>query len=80
MTNKLHYIIVIIIIFIIITYSIRGQLKCDGTSTEKPHFVFAAKRTSQFKSAGGRQFIRLLAAEVCASAVVMLVTPCSEVV
>jgi len=27
----------------------------------------------------GRQFIRLLAAEVCASAVVMLDTPCSEV-
>ena len=33
------------------------------------------------KSAGGwRQFSRLLAAEVCASAVVMLHTPCSEVV
>ena len=29
---------------------------------------------------GGRQFSRLLAAEVCASAVVMLDTPCSEVV
>ena len=28
----------------------------------------------------GRQFSRLLAAEVCASAVVMVVTPCSEVV
>jgi len=28
----------------------------------------------------GRQFSRLLAAEVCASAVVMLDTPCSEVV
>jgi hypothetical protein len=28
----------------------------------------------------GRQFIRLLAAEVCASAVLMLDTPCSEVV
>ena len=38
------------------------------------------KRTSPFKSAGGRQFSRLLAAEVCASAVVMLDTPCSEVV
>ena len=33
-----------------------------------------------FKSAGGRQFSRLLAAEVCASAVVMLRTPRSEVV
>ena len=29
---------------------------------------------------GGRQFSRLLAAEVCVSAVVMLDTPCSEVV
>jgi hypothetical protein len=28
----------------------------------------------------GRQFIRLLAAEVCASAVIMLDTPCSEIV
>jgi len=28
----------------------------------------------------GRQFSRLLAVEVCASAVVMLDTPCSEVV
>ena len=32
---------------------------------QKPHFVFHAKRTSPFKSAGGRQFSRLLAAEVC---------------
>jgi len=47
---------------------------------QKPHFVFRAKRTSPFKSAGGCQFSRLLAAEVCASAVVMLDTPCSEVV
>jgi len=52
----------------------RGQLKCDGTRSET-----TAKRTSPFKSAGGRQFSRLLAAEVCASAVVMLDTPCSEV-
>ena len=48
---------------------------------QKPDFLFRAKRTSPFKSAGGgRQFSRLLAAEVCASAVVMLDTPCSEVV
>jgi len=47
---------------------------------QKPDFVFRAKRTIPFKSAGGRQFSRLLAAEVCASAVVMLGTPCSEVV
>ena len=48
---------------------------------QKPDFVFRAKRTCPFKSAGGwRQFSRLLAAEVCSSAVVMLDTPCSEVV
>ena len=46
---------------------------------QKPDFVFRAKRTSPFKSAEGRQFSRLLAAEVCASAVVMLDAPCSEV-
>ena len=56
-----------------------GELKCDGTRAET-RFRLSAKRTSPFKSAGGRQFSRLLAAEVCASAVVMLDTPCSEVV
>ena len=57
----------------------RGQLKCDGTRAET-RFRLSAKRTSPFKSAGGHQFSRLLAVEVCASAVVMLDTPCSEVV
>jgi len=56
----------------------RGQLKCDGALAET-RFRLSAKRTSLFKSAWGRQF-SLLAAEVCASAVVMLDTPCSEVV
>jgi len=49
----------------------RLRLKCDGTHAET-RFRLSAKRTSQFS--------RLLAAEVCASAVVMLDTPCSEVV
>jgi len=57
----------------------RLPLKCDGTHAESG-FRLSAKRTSPFKSAGSRQFSRLLAAEVCASAVVMLDTPCSEVV
>jgi hypothetical protein len=57
----------------------RSQLKCDGTRAET-RFRLSAKRTSPFKSAGGRQFSRLLAAEVRASVVVMLGTPCSEVV
>ena len=59
--------------------TVTGQLKCDGTRAET-RFRLSAKRTSPFKSAGGRQFSRLLAAEVCATAVVMLETPCSEVV
>ena len=61
------------------TIGSRGQLKCDGTRAET-RFRLSAKRTSKFKSALGRQFSRLLAAEVCASAVVMLDTTCSEVV
>jgi len=55
------------------------RLKCDGTRAET-RFRLSANRTSPFKSAGGRQFSRLLAAQVCASAVVMLDTPCFEVV
>ena len=58
---------------------VRLLLKCDGTRAET-RFRLSAKRTSPFKSAGGPQFSRLLAAELCASAVVMLDTPYSEVV
>ena len=63
------------------TMLVRGRLrlKCDSTRAET-RFRLSAKRTSPFKSDGGRQFSRLLAAEVCASAVVMLGTPCSGVV
>ena len=57
----------------------RGQLKCDGTRAETRFHVWA-KRTSPFKSAVARQINRLLAVEVCASAVVMLDAPCSEIV
>jgi len=62
-----------------LTLPCRLGLKSDGTLRETG-FRLLAKRTSPFKSAGGRQFSRLLAAELCASAVVMLNTPCSEVV
>ena len=55
----------------------RGQLKCDGTCAET-RYRLSPKRTSPFQSEG-RQFSRLLAVEVCASVVVMLDTPCSEV-
>ena len=61
------------------SYFGRLRLKCDGTRAET-RFRLSAKRTSPFKLAGGRQFSRLLAAEVCVSVVVMLDTPCSEVV
>ena len=57
----------------------RLRLKCDGTCA-KNRFRLSAKRTSPFKSAGRRQFSRILEAEVCVSAVVMLDTPCCEVV
>ena len=60
--------------------NVRGRLrlKCDGTRAENT-FRLSPKRRSPFKSAGA-QFGRLLAAEVCASAVVILDSPRSEVV
>ena len=49
------------------------------THAQKPDFVF--RRNGRIHlNRRGRQFSRLLAAEVCASAVVTLDTPCSEVV
>ena len=47
--------------------------------TQKPDFVFRRNERVHLNRRG-RQFSRLLADEVCASAVVMLDTPCSEVV
>jgi len=46
---------------------------------QKPDFVFRQNGLVSLNRQG-RQFNRLLAAEVCASVVVMLNTPCSEVV
>jgi len=46
---------------------------------QKPDFFFLRNGRVHLHRQG-RQFSRLLAAEVCASAVVMLDTPCSEVV
>jgi hypothetical protein len=46
---------------------------------QKPDFVFRQNGRVHLNRQG-RQFSRLLASEVCASAVVMLYTPCSEVV
>ena len=49
------------------------------TQAQKRDFVFQRKGRAHLNRRG-RQFSRLLAAEVCASAVVMLDTPCSDVV
>ena len=46
---------------------------------QKPDFVFP-RNGRVHSNRWGRQFSRLLAAEVCASALVMLDTPCCEVV
>ena len=46
---------------------------------QKPDFVFRRNGRVHLNRQG-RQFSRLPAAEVCASAVVMLDTPCSEIV
>jgi len=62
------------------SYDGRLRVKCEGTRAVKSDFVFAAEETSPFKSAVGRQISRPLAGEVCASAVVLLCTACSEVV
>jgi len=59
-------------------YVVRLLLKCDGTRVET-RFRLSAKRTSPLDRRE-RQFSRLLTAEVCISAVVILDTPCSEVV
>jgi hypothetical protein len=49
------------------------------THAQKPDFVFRRNGRVHLNRRG-LQFSRLLAGEVCASAVVMLDTPCSEVV
>ena len=61
-----------------LVYIVRLPLKYDGTRAETS-FVFRRNGRVHLNRRG-RQFSRLLAAEVYASAVVMLDTPCSEVV
>jgi len=57
----------------------KGQLKCDGTRAET-RFRLSAKRTSLFKSAEGVSSVDYRQPRCARSAVVMLDTPCSEVV
>jgi hypothetical protein len=56
----------------------RLRLKCDGTRAEN-NFVFRRNGRVHLNRRG-RQFSRLQAADVCASAVVMVDTLCSEAV
>ena len=56
----------------------RARVEPDGTRAET-RFRLSPKRTSPFESAGS-QFSRLLAAEMCTSALVMLDTPRPEAV
>jgi len=56
----------------------RLRLKCDGTCAETR--IRLSTNGQVHLNRWGLQFSRLLAAVVCASAVVMLDTPCSEVV
>ena len=56
----------------------RLRLKCDGTRAEN-RFRLSAKQTSPFKSAGA-SVQSATGSRGVASAVVMLDTPCSEVV
>jgi len=51
----------------------------EMTHAQKSDFIFRRNGRVHLNRRG-RQFSRLLAAEVCASAVVMLDTPCSEIV
>ena len=57
----------------------RLHLKCDGTRADT-RFLLSRETDRVHLNPRGRQFSRLLADEVSASAVVMLDKPCSEVV
>ena len=56
----------------------RRCFKCDGTRAET-RFRLSAKRTSPFTSTGGVSSVDYLQLRCAPSAVVMLDTPCSEV-
>jgi len=67
------------ILFFLRTFSIIWNVWNLMAHAQKPDFVFRRKGWVHLNR-WGRQFSRLLAAKVCTSAVVMLDTPCSEVV
>ena len=73
---------VILFSFRWILFCVRVVIYCPWNvmaQTQKPDFVFRRNGRVHLNRRG-RQFSRILAAEVCASAVVKLDTPCSEVV
>jgi hypothetical protein len=74
----MHWLCTLVVLNCCYEASGRLHLKCDGTRAET-RFVFR-QNGQVYLNWRGRQFSRLLAAEVCASTVVMLDTPCSEVV
>ena len=58
------------------------KVDCFGNvmaHAQKPDFI-SRRNVRVYLNRRGRQFSRLLAAEACTSAVVMLDTPCSDVV
>jgi len=62
-------------------YPLKRKVDCVWNvmaHAQKPNFIFRRNRRIHLNRRG-RQFSRLLAAEVCASAVIMLDTPCSEI-
>jgi len=69
----------------VVSHRYRAEVWCVETSwnvmahAQKPYFVFRRNGRVHFNRRG-HQFSRILAAEVCASAVVTLGTPCLEVV
>ena len=86
-STPLVHIPAIFIIILVATYGAGVGCTCQEVQAgwnvmahaQKPDFAFRRNERVHLNRRG-RQFSRLLATEVCASAVVILDTPCSEVV
>jgi hypothetical protein len=70
--HTIHSTLVIFLLFVEASWNMMAHV-------QKPDFVFRRNGRVHLNRRG-RQFSRLLAAEVCASTIVKLNTPCSEVV
>ena len=71
-SKQYNFLLLSVVLFVEVSWDVMAH-------AQKPDFVFRRNGRVQL-SRQGSQFSRLLAAEVCASAVAMLDTPCSEVV